>query len=42
MECPEDLTVNVSPWFYLSKGSKIWKTDETVKLTCNQDDNEIN
>ena len=34
--CPENLTDGVSPWFYLSTGSKIWKTDMSVSLTCMQ------
>ena len=34
--CPERLTDGVSPWFYLSTGSKIWKTDMSVSLTCMQ------
>ena len=32
--CPEGLTDDVSPWFYLPRGTKKWETDQSVKLTC--------
>ena len=37
VECPENLTDDVSPWFYLTKGTKVWKNDVSIKLTCVQD-----